>query len=120
MALPAHERRRFQRIAFTAQTLLEQGTQTWPTELIDISLKGLLLKTPANFTANSNHPFTATVALSDELSITLELTLSHHNEQALGFVCTHIDLDSITHLRRLLELNLGDPELLERELSALN
>ena len=30
-----------------------------------------------------------------------------------------IDLDSITHLRRLVELNLGDEKLLERELSHL-
>ena len=27
--------------------------------------------------------------------------------------------DSVTHLRRLVELNLGNPDLLERELSAL-
>jgi hypothetical protein len=27
-----------------------------------------------------------------------------------------IDVDSATHLRRLLELNLGDPSLVEREL----
>jgi len=33
--------------------------------------------------------------------------------------CLSIDLDSITHLRRLLELNLGDPQLVERELLQL-
>ena len=31
----------------------------------------------------------------------------------------HIGLESIEHLRRLIELNLGDPEELERELGAL-
>ncbi|MCG8610315.1 MAG: hypothetical protein MI864_07240, partial [Pseudomonadales bacterium] len=31
----------------------------------------------------------------------------------------YIDLDSITHLKRLIELNVGDPSLIERELSAL-
>jgi hypothetical protein len=34
-------------------------------------------------------------------------------------LCESIDLDSITHLRRLVELNAGDPALLERELTAL-
>jgi hypothetical protein len=34
-------------------------------------------------------------------------------------VCKEIDLDSISHLRRLIELNLGDQEELERELGAL-
>ncbi len=37
----------------------------------------------------------------------------------LGLRCEDIDVDSITCLRRLVELNLGEPELLERELSAL-
>jgi len=39
-----------------------------------------------------------------------------HNLTALR---QHIDLDSISHLRRLVELNLGDEALLERELAAL-
>ena len=36
-----------------------------------------------------------------------------------GLHCLAIDIDSVTHLRRLVELNLGDPALLEREVSAL-
>jgi len=39
--------------------------------------------------------------------------------ERIGFACTHIDIDSAAHLRRLVELNLGNPELLARELSAL-
>ena len=35
-------------------------------------------------------------------------------------VVDHIDLESISHLRRLVELNLGDSSLLERELAALS
>ena len=45
--------------------------------------------------------------------------LAHCHGRLAGLVCTSIDLDSITHLRRLVELNLGDPDLLDRELSAL-
>jgi hypothetical protein len=37
----------------------------------------------------------------------------------LGFVCKHIELDSVTHLRRLIELNIADHDELERELGAL-
>jgi hypothetical protein len=37
----------------------------------------------------------------------------------LGFQVQYIDLDSATHLRRLVELNLGDPALLEREFENL-
>jgi hypothetical protein len=37
----------------------------------------------------------------------------------VGLHCRHIDIESLAHLRRLIELNLGDPALLERELAAL-
>jgi hypothetical protein len=49
----------------------------------------------------------------------MDVTVAHCESEHVGFHCDHIDIDSITHLRRLVELNLGDPELLERELSAL-
>jgi hypothetical protein len=44
---------------------------------------------------------------------------SHTRGQNAGLLCLDIDIDSVTHLRRLVELNLGDSDLLERELSAL-
>jgi hypothetical protein len=34
-------------------------------------------------------------------------------------LCRSIDLDTVTHLRRLIELQLGDPALLERDLAEL-
>jgi hypothetical protein len=37
----------------------------------------------------------------------------------VGLEITSMDLDSATNLRRLVELNLADPSLLERELSQL-
>lgn len=49
----------------------------------------------------------------------MQVELTHEAKGQLGFVCTNIDLDSIKHLRRLIELNLGDQEELERELGAL-
>jgi hypothetical protein len=41
-----------------------------------------------------------------------------HGSQ-LGLQCLHIDLDSVTHLRQLIERNSQDPTLLARELSVL-
>ena len=45
--------------------------------------------------------------------------IAHYEDGVLGLHCKDIDTDSITHLRRLIELNLDNPELLERKLSAL-
>jgi hypothetical protein len=43
----------------------------------------------------------------------------HSDEGQVGFECEFIDLDSISNLRRLVELNLGDSMLLERQLGSL-
>jgi hypothetical protein len=37
----------------------------------------------------------------------------------LGLDCLHIDLDSMTHLRQIIERNMQDPALLGRELAVL-
>ena len=117
----AQERRRFTRITFDAQTRLYQGDRFWDTQLQDISFRGILVKRPADFNeADESAPFEATIKLIDaEHTIILTLNLAHHGGQSLGFTCGYIDLDSVTYLKRLVELNLGSPELLERELTAL-
>ncbi|VXC21209.1 conserved hypothetical protein [Pseudomonas sp. 8Z] len=115
----ANERRRFQRIAFDAPTVIAQGERRWKAALQDLSLKGLLIETPTDWDGNPEQPFEALVQLGDEAQVRMEAVLARTQDGYLGFVCQHIDLDSISHLRRLVELNLGDEELLERELAAL-
>jgi hypothetical protein len=50
----------------------------------------------------------------------MELTATHIVDNKVGFKCEHIDIDSITQLRRLVELNLGNSSLLERDLLSLS
>jgi len=113
------ERRRFHRFAFDAQTELAQDGKRWAAELVDLSLKGLLIQEPPGFDGDRGKPFTVDLQLAGDTHVSMEVELSHTEHQQLGFVCRHIDIDSISHLRRLIELNLGDEQLLERELSAL-
>jgi len=113
------DRRRFQRIEFDAATELVQGDQHWPVELHDLSLKGLLVRRPEGWDADAEQPFEARVRLADDAEVRMEVAMTHEEGDLIGFVCQHIDLDSIAHLRRLVELNLGDEALLERELAAL-
>lgn len=116
-----HERRRFQRINFDARVRLFQDDQCWETQLLDISLRGILAERPRDFgNARADRPFRSEIELNqDDPGIQMSLTLVHQGEKQLGFRCDDIDLDSVTCLRRLIELNLGDPQLLERELTAL-
>ena len=45
--------------------------------------------------------------------------VAHIESHCVGLLCRSIDLDSVTHLRRLIELQLGAPSLLERDLAEL-
>lgn len=119
MSESATERRRFQRIAFDAATELSQGERHWPVTLHDVSLKGLMVHVAPDWNGDPNQPFRAAITLGEEIRVEMEVVLTRRQGSLLGFVCRHIDLDSISHLRRLVELNLGDLGLLERELAAL-
>lgn len=113
------ERRRFKRIAFDAKTELKQGERQWQVTLVDLSLKGLLIERPDPWTGNKDDAFQVEIHLGKEEHVEMNVRLTHNDHHQLGFVCEHIGLESVTQLRRVIELNLGDPEELERELAAL-
>ncbi|WP_077046020.1 PilZ domain-containing protein [Pseudomonas sp. KK4] len=113
------DRRRFKRIAFDARTELSQGQFIWPVKLIDLSLKGLLIERPEPWLGDPQQDFFVDIHLSEDVDIEMDVQLSHEDHGQLGFVCRHISLESIQRLRRLIELNLADPQELERELGAL-
>ncbi len=115
-----NERRHYSRIAFHTPAHLILSTQNIEVVVLDLSLKGALVRLPANTDLESGTACTLRLRL-DEMSshIRMETKVTHVQGLYAGLVCHNIDLDSVTHLRRLVELNLGDEKLLERELSAL-
>ncbi|MFQ5660940.1 MAG: PilZ domain-containing protein [Gammaproteobacteria bacterium] len=115
------ERRTHNRIVFDAPVVISDATRQWRSSLLDISLKGALLARPDDWDAptRAGTPLQLDIQLSgSELHIRMQGTLMHVEEHHMGFHCDHIDLDSITNLRHLLELNLADESLLQRELSS--
>ncbi len=115
----SEQRRSFKRIPFDADTQVSQGKKSWPVELIDISLNGILFKQPAGQTVVKGEPISICISLANNSQITMETELIYNEEDHMGCKCLHIDLDSITQLKRLVELNLGSDSFLERELTAL-
>ncbi len=115
-----NEQRHFHRIFYKSQVTLSHESMQWPCELIDISLHGCLLRFDKAWEQNNLEMlYTLTLELSEETLITMSVSVSHVIDNEVGFKCEHIDLDSISTLRRLVELNLGDSQLLERDLIAL-
>lgn len=115
-----HERRQYSRIPFTGTVHVHDGAHDWIAPLLDISLKGLLIARPGAWDATRGQSYDLQLSLAEgALALHLEGTVAHVEKDYVGFRWTHIDLDSITHLRRLVELNVGDDALLQRELEAL-
>ncbi|GAB6042722.1 PilZ domain-containing protein [Endothiovibrio diazotrophicus] len=113
-----HERRHFHRILFDAEATLGTPERRWTTRLIDISLKGVLLIEPEEFVMEG--PLTLSLPLGDDPEgIHMELEVAHRERGQIGATWKDIDVDSFSHLRRLIELNTGDPDLVDRELSEL-
>jgi PilZ domain len=120
MASSISEKRKFTRIPFTANAQLVNAEGRWNSELVDVSLQGLLINEPQNWSAEIGQHFIVKLEIKDSnINIQMDAVVAHQEEGKVGFQCKHIDLDSITHLRRLVELNIGDSEILHRELYAL-
>lgn len=115
------ERRRFHRILFDAPTRIVTADQTFHTHLLDISLKGALARIPEHWQPDTSQPVTLHVILDEGgTEITMHAQCAHVEANQVGFLCNEIDMDSIALLKRLVELNIGDEELLQRDLTALN
>ena len=113
------QRRHFTRIPFDTQYQLHtpDQAQQWQGEVADLSLHGALIKCPDNFSAQPGDKLLLNLILGqDDVSIGMEVHVVHLHDDLIGLECEHIDVESMTHLRKVLELNLGDPNLMEREI----
>jgi len=114
------ERRQFFRVAFDAKAELITLQQHLHVHVLDLSLKGALLRLPVGSQQESGSPCLLRVQLGGtETSIAMAGEVAHVEGDRVGVICRSIDLESITHLRRLIEMNLGDAALLERDLKTL-
>jgi len=118
--LTKHERREFSRIALHRPAIIEVTGARTACELLDISLRGALVQAPAAFGGAVGAACTLNIRLDHgSVTIRMEGTIAHRDSGCVGVRSRVVDLDSATHLRRVLEMNLGDERLLDRELSAL-
>ena len=114
------DRRHFQRVLFDAPVSLQLNNTSHDTRLVDISLKGALVKEPDDWQVSIGSRVNLTISLDGAKTvIQMQALVAHTEAGQVGFICAAIDMDSMTHLRRLVELNVGDNSLLERELQAL-
>lgn len=111
--------RHFERIAFGTDVILDVGGQCYREKLIDISLKGALISRGSSVPVSGSYGCQLVIPLSEDVSMFFKSQQVHVEESRMGLEFVEADPDSLAHLRRLLELNTGDPEEIEKELQLL-
>ncbi|MDC8832763.1 PilZ domain-containing protein [Alteromonas gilva] len=122
----SQEKRQFQRIAINLPGDLVIAGETVTTQVQDLSLQGMRVRLPAT-TSSQNQPVTLTFKANAESpvitvrgSITNITPLADDTDFAIaGIQLTHISVEDMSQLRRLLQLNSGQQDLDSLELSAL-
>ena len=107
-------RRHFTRVKFDAAVTLCQLEHVCHAQVIDISLNGLLVETPTAYALNTASTIDCVIYLCNSTQITMTLHLRHSSSTLLGFQIEHIDIDSMVHLRKLIEMNLNDANACDR------
>ena len=115
------QRRHFSRVLFKAKATLNSHLHSHDCEVLDLSLKGALVRVVDTQHWTPELKCTLELELDNDrqVIILMQTTIAHREGNILGLKCAGIDLDSITHLRRLVELNVGDESVLQRDLNAL-
>ena len=114
------EQRHFQRVPFATGSTIEFGGEQHEAEVVDICLKGALLKLSGPTSHQRGEPCAVSIALAGtDAAIQFEAEVAHLRDQFLGVKLLKIDIDSMIHLRNIVELNTADPDQVRKELSFL-
>jgi hypothetical protein len=116
----AQNHRLYSRVPFVTQVELHLPDQNLRLTLLDIAFKGALLQTSTRQTLALQVPCRLVLPLADGGEvIEMRGKIAHLEADHIGIACDDMDLHSLTNLRRLLALNTGDAELMDRELAQL-
>ncbi|MBD1401207.1 PilZ domain-containing protein [Pelovirga terrestris] len=110
------ELRNYRRIPFHTTATIVWAQEQVPCELIDLALRGALLQTHHEVPIEIGARARVDIDLANsEVKLTFGVELIHREQNQYGFLFIDADDESLAHLRRLLELNLGDGEQVDRE-----
>ena len=111
------ERRNYSRVKFDAEIALLIGEDSHPAHLADISLNGALIQFDGASPIQVEEKCRLQINLNaSELVLTIDSKAVFSKDDQVGLQFLEIEIDSLTHLRRLLELNVGDPDKVKNEL----
>jgi len=114
------EHRRFNRADFHTKGYFEYDDKKIEFKIINVSLNGILVETEIHEEVSSDTVGSLIIKLSSSnIKIVTKAILLHKEEKHLGFRFEEIDVESMIHLRRLVELNSDSADQIARELHFL-
>jgi hypothetical protein len=115
------KQRRFTRIPFHVPAYLELQGERVPCALVNVSLKGALVELTEGTVPLAGSTCAVTIDLDPAggARIRMDGDVAHQRGRQVGIRCDELDLESVQHLRRILEFNLGDESVVLRELGEL-
>ena len=113
------ERRKFTRFLLDWPVNIIFNNENWPAMLIDLSLKGALLNCE-NINLKINDNVTVVIQIPQApFNLTFKANVIRSNNSAYALLTDSIDLEDATILRRIIELNMGNQDLLLRDMENL-
>lgn len=108
------EKRKRTRVPVHLDITVSLPDRTVRIALVNISLTGILCTASPPF--RKDQACKVIIALSDDLKITIDSKIlrTDAHETAIGF--TSMDEESYAHLKRLVEYNRGDADIIDREI----
>ena len=114
------ERRNFVRVKFLTEVEVVYFDNTYLAELFDISLNGALIQPESEIPMGLGNTCDLKISLAaKDLTLEFKTELVHLNGSKIGLKFLSQDIDTMTHLRRLLELNVCDHDRITHELAFL-
>ena len=113
-------RRQFQRVRVDAAVRVYSDREMWATTLVDLALKGALVERPREWVGEVGKTQRLELRVNPLVIVSANARIAHVGENFIGYCFERMDLDSFVALKRLIELNLGDPAQIGRELAALD
>ena len=110
------QRRNYRRINFQTEAEITIDDNRYACELVDLALQGALFKSENGLPINVGDQCNLTInLLASDLTMEFAGELIHQRGQFYGFIFLSEDVVTMGHLRRLLELNFGDGDEVDRE-----
>lgn len=113
------DRRQFSRVVLDWPVEIVYQQKQWPALLIDLSFRGALLNCE-HLQVEANTLVHVHIHIpQSQKDLQLEAKVVRHSGSIYALQIDSLDIESMSELRRMIELNIGNDDLLQRELEQL-